>query len=285
MFSSMWISEQYKNTMLAFKLKEVLFKEKSEYQLIEIVDTYDWGRLLMLDGCTMVSEKEEFFYHETISHLACSCLESPKRALVVGGGDGGTARELLKYSSFEEIYVVEIDEKVIKTCRKYMPFVGKSFDSPVVKIVARDAFEFLREHAQDNKNYFDLIICDGSDPVDFAEILIDQNFYKLVNNSLKANGVFITQSSSPIAQEEELKKTYKNLKSVFNNCRVAWSVVPIYPGAIWSYTLASQNNKLEKIQNISDIYKNIYSDCKFWNEKLFDAFLSEPNFIKNILQN
>lgn len=274
MFSSLWLSEQYENTVLAMKVKEVLFRKQSEYQLVEISDTYDWGRVLMLDGCMMVTEKDEFFYHETISHLPMSFIKAPKSALVIGGGDGGTLRELCKYKELDELVISEIDQMVIDASRQHLPFTASGFDDTRVKILARDANEYLKE-CKDKS--FDLITCDGSDPVGFAEILIRKEFYSEIKRVLKDDGVFITQSSSPLSQAEETKKTWKNLNESFENCRAAWSLVPSYPGAAWSFMMASKSNDFK-----SEFNREI-PNCKFWNSGTRQGLLSLPNFLKDLL--
>lgn len=263
----MWINELYNNTLLGMKVKEVLYKKQSKYQLIEIVDTYDWGRVLMLDGCMMTSDKDEHFYHESITHLVMSQCNNAKNVLVIGGGDGGTLREVAKYSQVQSIDLVEIDEDVINACKEYIPQTGIGYTDPRVNVYAQDAFEFLK--LENKQNYYDVIICDGSDPVGFAEVLIQDNFYSLCKQAMTEQGIFITQSGSPLAQPEEHELTKKNLAQSFKHTKTAWSLVPIYPGSYWSFTMASDNVEL------SDTYKNSETpaNCKFWNEKLLPALL------------
>ncbi len=274
MLSSTWTFEQYKGAIIGYKIKDILFKEESDYQLVEILESEDYGKIMLLDGCMMVNEKDEFFYHETIAHMPMSLVQNAEKVLVLGGGDGGTVRELAKYSQIKEIILVEIDGKVIEASKKHLPQTACGFDDPRVKICVQDANEFLKTTSA---NSFDVIICDGSDPVGFAEILIQKNFYELIKKALKSNGVFITQSGSPLAQEEECKKTWKNLNLVFEHCNFAWSLVPCYPGAVWSFMLASKQD-FGKYLN-TELPKN----CKFWNKEIFQALMSKPAFFTKLL--
>lgn len=272
----LWATEKYKNTSLSFKVKDVLFKQKSNYQLVEIIETHDWGRMLMLDGLMMVTEKDEFFYHESITHLPMSLKPKAENVLVIGGGDGGTLRELAKYPNLKQIKIVEIDELVIEASRKYLPFVGCGFDDPRVEITVQDAAEYIKN----SQNTFDLIIGYSSDPEGFAAVLIEENFYEMLKKSLKPNGLYIAQSGSPLSQSEELKTTWKNLNSVFPYAEIAWSLTPTYPGAWWSFVIASQSPIIKPSAANSIFHPN---DCRFWNPALIDAMLSKPNYIKKLL--
>lgn len=259
---SIWIKELYKNTELALKIKEVIHHSQSQYQTIDIVDTYDWGRVLFLDNCMMLTEKDEFFYHETIAHYPMNLVTKATKVLVLGGGDGGTLRELNKYSQIESIDLVEIDQDVIDRSQQFLPFTASGYQDPRVTVYAQDANLFL----QNTSNIYDVIICDGSDPTGFAEILICQEFYKLCQSRLNNDGIFITQSGSPLQQSDELVIVQNNLKQVFTETRTIWSLIPTYPGAYWSFSIASN-------QAIADIAMNeeIIHNLKFWNQHLIPA--------------
>jgi spermidine synthase len=275
MLSSLWVTEKYKNTSLSFRVKNVLYREKSKFQQIEILETYDWGRIMTLDGLMMVTEKDEFFYHETITHLPMALLGQAENVLIIGGGDGGTARELAKYSKIKKIDLVEIDGGVIEASKKFMPFVGCGFDDPRINVILQDASEYIKSaHA----NHYDLIIADSSDPEGFAATLIETDFYKAIGKSLKQNGLYIAQSGSPLSQAEELKTTWRNLNSVFAHCEIAWSLTPTYPGAWWSFVIASNSTFTREAKN-----KIQPPDCRFWRPELTAAMLSRPPFISNLL--
>ncbi|MDX1918209.1 MAG: polyamine aminopropyltransferase [Candidatus Caenarcaniphilales bacterium] len=275
MFSSLSISEIYKNTALTFRVKEVLYRERSPYQMIEIVDTYDWGKVLQLDGLMMTSAKDEIFYHETIAHLPVTLKPTIEKALVIGGGDGGTVRELLKYPQIKEIHLAEIDEEVVRACQAHLPELAGGLSDPRVKCFFQDAALFVQDSPA--KTY-DLIISDSSDPVDFAAVLIEGSFFESVKRILKPDGIFIAQTNSPLAQPEEVKAAWDNLKRVFAYQQIAWSLIPIYPGAFWTFTLASQSEIPLKIH--PEYHK---PETLFWQAEFSTGLMTVPPFVRQIL--
>ncbi|MDJ0624888.1 MAG: polyamine aminopropyltransferase [Candidatus Caenarcaniphilales bacterium] len=275
MVSSLWVTEKHKNTSLSFKVKNILFKERSKYQLVEIFETYDWGKVLMLDGLMMVTEKDEFFYHETIVHVPLSIQPKAKKVLVIGGGDGGTVRELVKYPTVEKIDLVEIDEMVVEASKKFLPSISSNLDNERVSIKFEDAAEFIKKVKPEE---YDLIIADSSDPEGFAACLIETEFYEDIKKALSEDGLFIAQSGSPITQKDELRTTWKNLNSVFSYCKVAWSLTPTYPGSWWSFVIAGK-------KDINNLQHSIHTPpgCRFWKPELLPALLSFPSSIEKVL--
>jgi spermidine synthase len=269
----LWTGEKHKNTLLGFEVKEVLHRERSSYQLVEIYDTCDWGRLLMLDGIIMTTERDEFFYHETISHLPASQLSSPPgQVLVVGGGDGGTVREVLKYPSVEQVDMVEIDEMVVEACRQHLPTCARELGDARCQLRFRDAAEFVEEAADAS---YDLVLCDSSDPAGFAEILIGSEFYRQILRILRPEGVFCGQTSSPLSQSEDTRRAWQNVRQTFPEASLAWSVIPTYPGSVFSFSLGSQQPLgPERIRDWQ------VPACRFWNPTIGRAMLSEPEFLR-----
>ncbi len=275
-FASSWVFEQYKNTAFGFETKQVLYSQKSKYQLVEIFDTPDWGRVLMLDGLMMITEKDEFFYHETITHLPMALKEGKvKKVLVIGAGDGGTVRELTKYSQIEKIDMVEIDEEVISASQKFLPTLSCALEDKRVNIIVKDAAIFIQNAPV---NEYDLILADSSDPEGFAATLIETPFYNKIKSTLTDNGIFMAQSGSPLLQASELHKTWKNLNLVFPHCELAWSLTPSYPGSYWTYVLASKA-PINKFTT----QKNQVPNCKFWKPELLEALLTRSPLIESIL--
>ena len=268
----LYYSERHKNTTLKFALEEVIYQKQSAYQLVQVFKSKDWGRILVLDGCTMLTEVDEFFYHESIAHLPMSLHEGVEDILIVGGGDGGAARELLKYGSVQNIDLVEIDGDVINASKEYLPFVGASLLDPKVHVHVEDAASFI----QSTDKKYDLIIADSSDPIGFAEVLIGTQFYQGVQKNLKPDGLFVGQSSSPLTQADEFRQTWQNLKGVFAHARCAWSLVPTYPGAIWSFVIGSR-------QPIQQRLSRPINNCRFWRPEMQAAMLCAPCFIRDIL--
>ncbi len=273
--NGLFYSELYGNTALSLKAKTLLHSEQSQYQKLEIIDSYDWGKVLFLDEKLMITEKDEFFYHESITHLPLSFLAKPKKVLVIGGGDGGTARELLKYPSIEKIEVVEIDEAVVRLSQKYFPECACSFDSPRVQLFTEDALQFVQSAEQGS---YDAILSDSTDPVGFAAGLIECDFYNQVRSLLTPEGLFCAQSGSPLSQFEELATATKNLGASFPFQGLAWSIVPTYPGALWSFSLASK-------LSLANRHFQHPLKTKFWGPAHREAMLTVPSFISEKLPN
>ena len=272
-----WFTEYWTNNVgITFKVKEVK-KIKSKFQEIAILDTLEFGKMLVLDGLVQTTEKDEFIYHEMISHPAMFLHPNPKKVLVIGGGDGGTVREVLKHKSVEEVHLCEIDEEVIFVSEKYFPSISSQLKNPKVKIFIEDGNQFLDE----NKNSYDVIIMDNSDPIGASEVLFKAEFYEKVKNALKENGIMVAQTESPILQKEYFKNAITEIRKVFNKIGVYLAYIPTYPSGMWSFTIASNN------LDIFDLNKDINLeniDTKYFNKDIFKSLYVLPNFIKEIIK-
>ena len=187
-----WFKENqvlWKGQQFSLEIKTMLFEGKSEFQDIKIFESTTYGRVLILDGVIQCTEKDECSYQEMLAHLAMRSHRDPKKILVIGGGDGGIIRELLKYDSVNEIHICEIDAMVIDKCKEFIPSMADSFSNDKVTIHIKDGFVFLKE----NISEFDVIITDSSDPVGPAESLYQSEYFSLVYKSLKQDGVFTMQ--------------------------------------------------------------------------------------------
>ena len=269
-----WFTEyQTENVGLTIRAKEVK-TIKSKYQEIIVLDTQEFGKVLVLDGAIQTTEKDEFMYHEMLVHPALVKHPNPQRVLIIGGGDGGSVREALKHKTVEEVHLCEIDEEVIFVSEKYFPSISSKLRDPKVKIFIEDGNQFLEER----KNYYDVIIMDSSDPIGPAEVLFQEKFYKKVKESLKENGIMVAQTESPFLQEEYFKNAVKEIKKVFKYVGVYTGFVPTYPAGMWSYTIASddinvlENVNEEKLEEIEaryldkELYKNLFAIPKFVKE-------------------
>ncbi len=193
MTSDIWYTEKYDDVLgLTFKIKSMLHSEQSDFQKVEVIDTEAYGKMLLLDGLVMTTEKDEFFYHEMITHVPMLSHPNPERVLVVGGGDGGTVREVLNHPSVKEVVLCEIDKAVIDVSRKYLPSIAGKLDDNRVKINVEDAVEYMKRQ----KNTFDVILIDSTDPLGPGVGLFTKEFYTNVKNALKENGVMAAQSES-----------------------------------------------------------------------------------------
>lgn len=280
--TDIWYTEKYDNILgLTFKIKDILHCEQSEFQKVEVVDTLAYGKMLLLDGLVMTTEKDEFFYHEMISHIPMLSHPNPERVLVVGGGDGGTVREVLKHPSVKEVVLCEIDGAVIEVSKKYLPSIAGKLDDPRVTINVEDAIEYMKRQ---NKN-FDVILIDSTDPMGPGEGLFTEDFYTNVKNALKENGVMAAQSESPIMNQKELGLISNLLKKVFPIVKTYIAPVPTYPGSFWSWTFCSETVNPLDIKNETSA-EEIEKQAKLYNREFHKSVFALPNFIRDIvLQN
>ena len=276
-----WIDEINKNSRYGLKGK-IITKINSAYQEIIILETNEYGKALMLDGCWMTSDKEEKYYHECLVHPALSSLEIISNVLIIGGGDGGTAREVLRYKNVLEVDLVEIDEEVIRLSKKYLNNISKdSWKDKRLKIHICDGFKWVKNMKD---NYYDVILLDISDPNELSKQLFGKDFYIECKRIMKKKGILGTQSESPESFQEIHLNIITSLKRLFNHTHTMYSFVPFYPSGIWSWTFASDKKKnfLEtKNQETNLIEKN----CDIWNLNFQSGALKMmPNKICKVLK-
>jgi spermidine synthase len=258
---------------LFFEPTSILYDKKSNYQRITVIETESVGKVLLIDGLVMFSEIDEYFYHEMIVHPAMVSHPNPKKILVIGGGDGGTVRELLKYP-VEEIYLVEIDPEVIDVSKKFFPKISEALSSKKVKIINTDGADFLRK----TKEFFDIIISDSSDPIGPSLSLFTEEFIDTVISHLPKSGVYISQSGSPVFQREHFKKFFNIVKRKFPISKVYLAPVITYPGTIWSFTVGSMET------DISELKRTPPEGLKFYNSEIHHFAFCLPNFVKEIIE-
>lgn len=264
---------------IAIKAGKVLFSDKSEFQKVEVFETESsLGRVLTLDDLMMTTEGDEFHYHEMIAHIPMMHHKNPKSVLVIGGGDGGTVREVLKHDTVERVVLCEIDGMVIDACKKFLPTISCELENPKVEILVEDAIEYIK----DKKNEFDIVLIDSTDPMGPGEGLFTEEFYTNVKNSLKENGIMAAQSESPFVNKEEIKKMYDLLKKVFPICSTYTSNIPTYPGGYWAWAFCSQN--VEPLSYLDERRcADITKTCKIYNKDYHMARFALPNYLKELL--
>ena len=256
-----WIDENHKDSRYGLKGK-LLVRKKTAYQEIIILKTFEYGNALMLDGCWMTSDRDEKYYHECLVHPALSNLSKINTVLIIGGGDGGTLRECLKYKDITAIDLVEIDEEVINLSKHFLKKVGgNSWLDKRLKINICDGCKWVKNI---KNNYYDAILIDCSDPSDFANGLFSTNFYKECKRILKEKGILATQSESPESFKKIHIEIIQSLKSIFKTSSTMYAFVPFYPSGIWSWTFASSNEKDFLIPKHNQI-KSIENSCDVWN--------------------
>jgi spermidine synthase len=272
---------------IGFKVRKKVYSGKSKYQKIEIFDTFALGRILVLDGIIQLSQNYEFIYHEMISHLPLFYHPNPQKVLIVGGGDGGVLREVLKHP-LKEIFLVEIDPKIIEISKKYLPFLKlkSSLKEKNVKIFFDDGANFIKKF----KSFFDVIICDSTDPSGSSRVLFAENFYKDVFDALSKNGVFITQSGNFLQQIFEIKNNYKKLKKFFLFVKIHRAAVFDYQLTDFSFILASKRIDFEKFnfKKIKKRFKNLersFGKLKYYSPEIHFSSGILPQFYKDKILN
>ena len=266
--------EQVPNLFFRVGIKRIICRKKTPYQKTEIFETYPLGKLFALDDIVMLTERDEAFYHEMLVHPAMFLNQNPRDVLIIGGGDGGTLRETLRHRSVRKVTMVEIDGGVVEACRKYLPGINQgAFADKRADIKIMDGARFLRQ----TKSKFDIILVDSTDPIGPGKILFTRPFYQSAHRALNKNGLFACQSGSPFYQGKVLRKSYLKLKNIFPWGKVYLGFVPTYPGALWSFCLASRT-----VYDLSRSIK-IPFPTKFYNSQIHQAAFKLPEFLKNLL--
>ncbi|ODQ80188.1 hypothetical protein BABINDRAFT_7660 [Babjeviella inositovora NRRL Y-12698] len=271
---------------MRLRVKQILHVEQSPFQDILVFESTDYGNVLVLDGIVQVSERDEFSYQEMISHLPLFAHSNPKRVLVIGGGDGGVLREVVKHDSVEEATLVEIDEGVIHLSKKYLPHMAKGFDHPKVNVVITDGFEFLNKLSQaPTSEKYDVIITDSSDPDGPAEMFFQQRYFKLLHDAIKEDGIIITQAS------ENVWLKIQNLKTLMHDARQIFPVVELSSCTCPTYTSGQLALMIcsKKADDDVKVPKRVLSKMKerelfrYYNSRLHEASFILPTFAEKIL--
>lgn len=275
----LWYTEEAgEHSRQSFKIERQLYHEESAYQTIDIFETVGHGRLLVIDGIVMLTEADEFVYHECLTHVPMHYLRGPRRALIIGGGDGGTARELLKYPSLEEVTMVEIDEAVTAACREYLPSVAGSLDDSRLDMRFEDGAAFV----ESGEDRYDLIVVDSTDPIGPGEVLFSPPFYRACRRRLNEHGVLTAQTESPFdpAYRERIREIYGNLAESFEKLRMYTASIPSYPYALWSFAFASPS--LDPREEPSP-EGGLPEGLRYMNRDLARAIFSLPNHVRELL--
>ena len=276
-----YFDEFHKNQRYGIEGK-LLISVKSEIQEISIIETTNYGRGLMLDHCWMVTESSDKYYHEALVHPALTGAKNIEKILIIGGGDGCSARECLKYKEVTKIELVEIDEKVISLSKKYLPYVNdKTWKDRRLEIKIADGTDWVSKSIPNN---YDVIIIDGSDPKGPAEGLFNRKFFNDCKIALKNEGVLAVQTESPEAFRECHINTLKIIRSIFKFSNTLYGSVPIYPSGLWSWTFASQNSPSYMYPKSKRSHK-IIDNCQIWSPRWqIGSFNTMPNFVERALK-
>lgn len=272
--TDLWFTEyQTPDMRLGLRISDILLNVQTPFQHLLVVKTEQYGNLMALDGAIMVTDRDEFTYHEMMSHIALCSHPSPRRVLVVGGGDGGIVRELVGYDVLEKVTLVDIDEQVIEASRKFFPSISCALDHPKVEVRPMDALVYIKDHQDE----FDVIIVDSTDPVDFAAGLFEEAFFRDVHRALREGGMVVSQTESPMGHPDILRTAYREMKKVFPVVELCWGIMPTYPTGSWTYTLASKVHDPRKPLRLPP------EGTKYYSSKIHEACFVLPPFLEKIL--
>jgi len=283
---NVWFTEWEHDSGLSLKHRgSKLVDMRSKFQKLEVFDTYKYGKMMALDGVIVTTEKDEYVYHEMMAHPAMQVLPDAKRALVIGGGDGGIARELLRYDQIEEVVVAEIDEEVINVTKQHFPQLASSFGDQRTKLEITNGVEFVRGLEPES---FDLIIVDSPDPVGSAKGLFSTEFYADLHRILSAEGILITQSESPRFNEQTFCDVAKCHRQLFGQDQV-WTYlafIPTYTSGMWSFSLASKSSR-SPLAHFDDESSKSFSKAhglRYYNEEIHRAAFVLPTYVREMLE-
>lgn len=274
-----WADEEYQGIVrTGFRLKRRLFKGRSPFQTVEVVETKGHGRLLLIDGMTMVSERDEFVYHEMIAHVPLFLHPRPRRVLVIGGGDGGTVREVLRHQTVERCVLVEIDALVVEASRKYLPLTAGKLSDRRAVVRIEDGVKFVRETTE----RFDVVIVDSTEPFGPAKELFGTAFYKDVKRVLTENGIVVSQAGSPFYEIATIKNLDRILKPIFPVVDAYLFSNLTYPGGLWAFTFASKG--LRPVRDFRpQRVKAAKLPLKWYNAEVHAGAFALPEFVHKAL--
>jgi spermidine synthase len=272
----LWYTEkQTPNVGITCKIERTIHSEKSEFQSIDIIDTVQFGRMLVLDGMVMTTNKDEFVYHEMISHVPLNTHPNPQKVLVVGGGDGGAIREIIKHPAVEKATLCEIDGRVIELSKQYLPEIAGKLDDPKVEVLVADGVKHIKERA----NFYDIILVDSTEPVGPAEGLFALEFYKDIYKALKEDGIMAAQTESPWYNNDLISRVTRDIASVFPIMRLYYGSIPTYPSGMWTWTIGSKKYDPLDI----DETKIPNYETKYYTPQLHKTVFQLPKFMTDLV--
>lgn len=278
----LWYSEYHTpDVRFSIRVSKQLHNEQSDYQQISIFESKEFGRFLTLDGVMMMTEKDEFIYHEMITHVPMAVNQDIKNVLIIGAGDGGVAREITKYKTVEQIDLVEIDERVIEVCKDFLPQTACGFFDERVHIHCEDGLKFIR-HVKDK---YDLIIVDSTDPSGPGEVLFTREFYGNCYEALTIHGIMINQHESPFYAEDSraMQSAHKRIHSVFPISYVYQAHIPTYPSGHWLFGFASKG--LHPVLDLkADEWKQLGLKTRYYNTNLHRGAFYLPTYVEEALK-
>ena len=278
----LWFSEQHTpNVKLSIRVDYQLYSVQSDFQRIDVFESKEFGRFLTIDGCMMLTERDEFVYHEMIVHTPMAVHPAVEKVLVIGAGDGGVVRELARYASIQKIEMVDIDPMVVEVCKKYLPQTACRLDDPRVSIYYEDGLKFVRT----KEDAYDLIIVDSTDPFGPGEGLFTKEFYGNCYKALRTDGVMVNQQESPFYAEAAAacQRAHKRIVESFPISRVYQAHIPSYPSGHWLFGFASK--KYHPVRDLNATAWNMLGiKTRYYTPRLHVGAFALPAYVEELLR-
>lgn len=282
---NVWFTDKDENQALSLRYTgDVLFDEKTPYQRVRVLESFSHGKFLAINNMVMCTERDEAHYHEMMVHPVMQCLQDAKNILVIGGGDGGTVRELFRYDHLNKVTMVEIDEAVVRASKEHLPQISSALSHPKLNLIIGDGIQFMKDAKADT---YDLIIVDGSDPIGPAKGLFTTEFYANCKRALKEEGAVITQGESPMFHEGTFVELNKCLKGIFGKDHVHTMIfhATTYPSGMWSLQIGFKGTRHPAVdfdKNAAQAFAT-KQGLRYYNEDLHAAAFALPTFVKKML--
>lgn len=273
----LWFTEkQTKSFGITAKIKRTLHTEQTEFQKLDMVETEEFGNMLLLDGMVMTTQKDEFVYHEMVAHVPLFTHPNPENVLVVGGGDGGVIREVLKHPSVKKATLVEIDGKVVEYSKQYLPEIAGKLEDQRVEVKIGDGFM----HIATSNDEYDVIMVDSTEPVGPAVKLFEKGFYEGISKALKDDGIFVAQTDNPWFTPNLITKVFADVSEIFPVTRLYTANIPTYPSGLWTFTIGSK--KHDPLEVSEQRYHDI--DTNYYTKELHKAAFVLPKFVGDLIK-
>ncbi|KGX84766.1 polyamine aminopropyltransferase [Pontibacillus marinus] len=273
----LWFTEkQTDNFGITAKVKRTHHTEQTDFQQLDMLETEEWGNMLTLDGMVMTTQKDEFVYHEMMAHIPLFTHPNPEHVLVVGGGDGGVIREVLKHPEVKKATLVEIDGKVIEYSKKFLPEIAGDLEDARVEVKVDDGFM----HIAQSEAAYDVIMVDSTEPVGPAVNLFTKGFYAGISNALKEDGILVAQTDNPWFKADLIQQVYQDVKEIFPVTRLYTANIPTYPSGLWTFTMGS------KTQDPLEVPESRFHELetKYYTKELHKASFVLPKFVKDLTE-
>lgn len=271
-----------KSTFLTYTVKRFYESFETEWQRIDVFEAEDFGTVLALGGVTNVTDRDESGYHEMLAHVPLFLHPEPKEVLIIGGGDGGTLREVLRHPSVTRAVLVDIDGEVIRCAKEYFPRLAEAFDDPRAEVIVGDGLAYVEQAARDGRR-FDIVLCDSTDPVDAAVELFTQSFYEQCALLVGDTGIFVPQSDSPTFSAARVAAINEKLNRVFRHASTYLGQVVAYPGGTWAYTACTQHEDPRTIALDMARIDAMEADLRYYNRDVARACFALPNYLRRML--